>query len=91
MKEIVNSISYILNYWPIPNYFKFLGFKKIIKVVYMEKYKIFDEFIQQRMFINYMDDDLLKRSLYILKQEKHRRLKIKINKFLKFNLFNIHN
>lgn len=37
-----------------------------------------------------MPDDLLKNCLYILRKEKFKRFKLKINKLLKFNLFKIY-
>lgn len=84
-KDIISSLLAL----GIPLSFSFFGIKKLIKVVYMKNYELFNEMIEQRIFINNMDYDLLNKSLHILKQEKNRRLKIKINRFFKFKLFNI--
>lgn len=62
-----------------------IGLRKMIKGVYMEKYDIFSEMLQQRLFLKYMEDSLLNNSIFILKQEKKRRMKEKILKYLHIN------
>lgn len=54
---------------------------------YKEDYEKLNVLIQQRTFLKYMDNDLLKTCLSSMKVERNRRLKIKVNEFLKFNLF----
>ena len=87
--SVIKDIDFSL----IPSIFPlsicFLGFKKMFKVVFMERYKLFDEMIQQRLFLENMDYDLLIKGLNILKKEKNRRFKIKVNNFLKFRFFKV--
>ncbi len=64
--------------------------KKIIKGCYMKRYDLYSEMIQQRLFVQNMEDILLNDSLLIFKKEKSRRNKLKINKFLGFKLFKIY-
>lgn len=81
------DISFIPSIYPLS--ISFLGVKKMFKVIFMEKYNLFDEMLQQRLFVENMNYDLLIKGLSILKKEKNRRLKIKINNFLKFRFFKI--
>ena len=53
----------------------------------MERYELFNEMIQLRVFIKNMDNDLLIRSFNVLKVERNRRIKIKINQFFNFEIF----
>lgn len=56
----------------------------------MNTYELFYELLSSRLFVKYMDNYLLNKSIYILKKEKKKRLKIKINQFIKFDLFQIY-
>lgn len=88
ISKILDNIDFSV--FPIfPLSLMYFGLKKINKVIFMKDYKLLDEMFQQRLLIENMDYDLLTKCLSILKKEKNRRLKIKINNFLNFRFFKI--
>jgi len=89
MEEILNSLASFLP-CVLPLSIGLMGVKLMNRMIYKEKYEELNELIQNRIFLKYMSDDLLKRSLFVLKKEKRKRVKLKINNFLRFNLFKIY-
>lgn len=90
-ENITNIVDSLAGVLPIalPFSISLMGVRLINRILYKEKYEELSVLIQNRIFLKYIPDDLLKDSLFILRKEKQKRLKLKINNFLKFNLFKI--
>lgn len=53
----------------------------------MNDYVRFELWLEDRIFVKNINDDLLSKSLYVLKSEKKRRFKQKFNSILKLKVF----
>lgn len=91
-ENLINIPNSLVGDLPIalPFSISLMGVRLINRILYKEKYEELNVLIQNRIFLEYMPDDLLKNCLYILRKEKFKRFKLKINKLLKFNLFKIY-
>lgn len=89
MREILNSLASFLP-CALPLSIGLMGVRLMDRMIYKEKYEELSVLIQNRIFLKYMNEDLLKTCLAALKIEKKRRFKLKINKIFKFNIFKIY-
>lgn len=87
-----NLINTLVGVLPtvLPLSISLLGVRLMNRILYKEKYEELNILIQNRLFLEYMPNDLLNNTLFILQKEKHKRFKLKINNFLKFRLFKIY-
>jgi hypothetical protein len=89
--DLVEKLSLVTeDFYPFVPYSLIHFVTKLMwKGVFMEEYKIFEQQIEMRVFVSNMNNQLLDKSIRVLKAEKRRRIKTKINNFLNFNLFKV--
>lgn len=90
--NLINTLDSFVGVLPtvLPLSISLLGVRLMNRILYKEKYEELNILIQNRLFLEYMPNDLLNNTLFILQKEKHKRFKLKINNFLKFRLFKIY-
>ena len=87
LDSIFGLMTTVLSSSILPLSISLLGVRLMNRILYKEKYEELNVLVQNRLFLNYMPNDLLNNTLFILQKEKHKRFKLKVNNFLKFRLF----